>query len=506
MDGGSYFFGALMIGAIIFAVIEHMRTNAFKERIEQIGNDGMARINAVSSELESVRTEVKNKSSAINELIAGKTEAETRVDELRKTLNKVIEERDSAILERESSRQEKVKAEMEVALRVQELKGMEARMSDWEKVKDEGIKAAQAATLSAAMVLSTKVLDDHKREAAAAKKEDEERIKKTTENLFGQVREVTNIVAALQSQVTESKTKTETIWRALSTPGGSGHSTQVILGNTLKSLGLEEYRDFVLDKAPEGKRRRPDAIVFLPGDTVLVIDAKASKFLLEVAEAEKNGSDETEALENLARTMSQHLKELVDKNYEAEVRNSYREAGRMNEAKIIMSLMYLPNEGAIERVGKADPTFADRALERQIVIVGPTALRTLIGLASMMVDSGRRVEFQTHIVETTQNLLNNLHIVLDHANRVGKGLKSASESYVKLVGSVNARLLPQVKRLIQQGVKPVGHKGAPKNLPIFQVLISEDGQLIEAEAEEVDAIPSIENLSKNENDENEKDE
>jgi DNA recombination protein RmuC len=384
---------------------------------------------------------------------------------------------------------------MEVALKAQELEGIRAQMADWEKTKDEWIKTAHAGTLSAARELSSKLLEDHKRESIAAKKEDEERIKKTTENLVGQVKEVTNIIVALQSHVDASKEKTDIIWRALSTPGGAGHSTQVILGNTLKSLGLEEYRDFVLDKAPEGSRRRPDAIVFLPGDTVLVVDAKASKFLLDVAEAEKNEGDETEALEKLAITMNQHLKELMGKNYEAEVKNSYREAGRTNEAKIIMSLMYLPNEGAIERVGKADPKFADKALEHRIAIVGPMALRFAIGLASKLIDSGRRVEFQEQIVETTQNLLNNLHIVLDHAGRVGKGLKSASENYGKLVSSVNTRLLPQMKRLIQQGVKPIGHKSTPKSLPRFEVLVSEDGQLIDAEVEEVNAVPAIENLS-----------
>ena len=62
---------------------------------------------------------------------------------------------------------------------------------------------------------------------------------------------------------------------------------ETVLENTLKSFGLTAGIDFVLQQtfgSEDGSRLRPDAIVFLPADSVLVIDSKASKFLLELAQ------------------------------------------------------------------------------------------------------------------------------------------------------------------------------------------------------------------------------
>lgn len=489
-----YVLGSLMVAALIYAAVAHTRALNLKNRLAEFSADSIGQIERLRQELTEAKAEAVKEAGALRDHIAARTAAETRVDELQKALTVVIGERDKAYSERNAALQKLLAAEKDVALKEQEIRDIQLRMSDWEKTKAEGIQAVKAAALSTATELSTKLLNDHKREAEAAKKEADALIKKTAESLVGQVSEMAKTVIALHSQVADNRETTETIWRALSTPGGSGYFAQIGLGNTLKSFGLMEGRDFILDKAIEGRRLRPDAVVFLPGDTLLVIDCKASKFLLEVAEAEKNGAGETEALEKLAQTMNQHLKGLIDRNYEAEIRSSYREAGKTNEVKRIISVMYLPNEGAVERVGRADPDFARRAAESRIVLAGPTALACLIGFASVEIDLGRRAESQELIIETTQQLLNNITVILDYAVDVGRGLKTASDKYAKLVGSVNTRLLPQTRKLMQQGIKPTRQKAVIPKLPVFQVLMDE-GQYIDAAVEEIGILPSGDNES-----------
>jgi len=104
------------------------------------------------------------------------------------------------------------------------------------------------------------------------------------------------------------------------------------------------------DDAQESKRLRPDAVVFLPSESVLVIDSKASKILLEPAEAEDAEKEEEQAYTNLASTTKQHLKALEGKDYRGAIVSSYKGSGRETEIRRIISVMYLPNEGALEKL------------------------------------------------------------------------------------------------------------------------------------------------------------
>src|SRR5262249_54732247 len=157
--------------------------------------------------------------------------------------------------------------------------------------------------------------------------------------------------------------------------GGAGHFAEVGLANTLKSFGLLQDRDFLLQATVQDgdARKRPDAIVFLPGDGVLVIDSKASKHLLDLAQAEGTEREE-QAYRGLARTMNQHLKDLCDRDYRSAVATALRKAGRPGEIARLLTVMYLPNEAALEKLGRADAAFMHRAAREQITPVGPAGL------------------------------------------------------------------------------------------------------------------------------------
>ena len=126
-------------------------------------------------------------------------------------------------------------AEKTAALECQSREEIQKRMDDWEKVQSEHMKHAQAAVAKTANDVSSKLLTDHKRESEAAKKESEERIKKSTEELSKNFLHVTKALASLNDQVTENRQTVDTVWKALSSPGGAGYYSQIGLENTLKN-------------------------------------------------------------------------------------------------------------------------------------------------------------------------------------------------------------------------------------------------------------------------------
>ena len=378
-------------------------------------------------------------------------------------------------------------AERDLAAARQQLAAGERRLADFELLKQEHLLATKAALLETGQQLSSKLLDDHKRESAEAKKDSEERVRQASADLVKHMGDLANTVQQLSGQVQQKGETLDTLWRALSSPGGAGQLAEIGLANTLQSFGLEHGRDFVLQHTTEdaetGRRLRPDAVVFLPGDSVLVIDCKASKFLVEIARAEGTAEEES-AYRNLARSMNQHLRALAEKDYKGAILAAWRQSGRGQEIARIFSVMYLPNEAVLEKLHRADAEFMRKAREKEIIPAGPAGLYCVISIASTEINILRQVDNQKRIVEMTQSLLDSLSVVLAHAAAVGRGIRSSAESFAKLTASVNQRFLPRARNLAKLGVRP--SKELPANLPSYAVHSQEDA-VIDGDAELVEA-------------------
>lgn len=484
MDSQIAVLGVALAVSVLLLTAAWTRMRSLSERLAHVQAEHGVALTRLSEELERERAIATAATTKTEQRIEEKTEAETRLEVARARIAAMESGVQEAFRVRDDALERLRVAESQAALRLQEVVEIKKRMDDWEKTKAESLQAAKAAVLATASELSSKLLEDHKRESGAANKDAEERVRKTTEALLMQVQELTKTIAALNKQVDQNRDTMDTVWRALSSPGGAGHFAEIGLENSLKSFGLEKGRDFMIQHAIEGKGIRPDAVVFLPGNTVLVIDSKASKFLLDLA-VDDGAANQEEGYRNLGRTMNQHLKSMADKNYKAEIVASYREAGRNGEIKRIMTVMYLPNEGAVEKLLRADGEFVRKATRLEMTIAGPSALACLIGFARVEIDLGKQAENHERIIQGTQALLDSIGIVVEHTQRVGKGLRAAAESYVKLTSSINTRLLPRTHGLLAHGVRPQRHREIPKSISGFQVIQLESGELIEGEAEEL---------------------
>ena len=383
-------------------------------------------------------------------------------------------------------------SERAVAVAEEQRAAGERRLADFERVRQEAMTAAKAAVLETAGVLSSKLIDDHKRESEAARQAGEARVREASEQLLKQVGDIARAVAELNGQVQDKGRVLDTVWRSLSSPGGAGQIAEIGLANTLRDFGLEAGRDYLLQATTTddvtGQRLRPDAIVFLPGNGAIIIDCKASKYLLEIAEAEADGGErERQAYANLARTMNAHLKALSDKNYRGAVQAAWRDGGRGGEIGRLLSMMYLPNEGAIDKLYRADPEFPQKARAAQIIPAGPAGLHCALSLAAAEIIGERQAENQQRILVAATELIDGVVGALSHVGAVGRAIKSAAESYARLTGSLNARLLPRARRMTQLGVQPA--RPLPGNLPAYVVMTPEADGVIEGESAEVEQPP-----------------
>jgi DNA recombination protein RmuC len=440
------------------------------------------------SELVEARAKIAALQSGATEEARWTAESDARLSEVRQQF-------DQATTELYKLRESEKGLLTEVEVQKKEIELQNAKLKDWEEAQKKFMDGANAALVESAAKLSNKLLEDHKRENIAAKEDSEKRVKNATEELFKQFETVSNSVVSLNDRVMRNDEVVETVKKALSSPGGAGQFAEIGLENSLKSFGLKSGRDFLTQLSLEGEdgnRVRPDAVVFLPYDSVLVIDCKASKFLFELAAA-INDEEAEAAREKLRRTMREHLRSLAGREYRNAILADYRRAGKLSEIRRVLNVMYLPNEGAIEKVTDIDPGFTSEAAKRGITVVGPTGLLAIIAFARVEIDLGQQAENQEKIIESTRVLLERTATMIQHAASVGRGLKTASTNYGKWLSSINRSLLPATRNLEKLGVRTDGKK-LPNQLPGFQVIENEVDAMIDGEAEEI-AVPEHLSLS-----------
>ena len=99
------------------------------------------------------------------------SQAETELAASRARLEAALRDRDSAV-------EARVAAERGAAAAQAELTAMQARLEDFERLRKEVTDAAKVAVTDTAAQLSSKLLDDHKRETTEAKQQTEERVRK----------------------------------------------------------------------------------------------------------------------------------------------------------------------------------------------------------------------------------------------------------------------------------------------------------------------------------------
>lgn len=372
----------------------------------------------------------------------------------------------------------------------------EAQASDryGETFKD----AARASVMAVGNELSSKLLEDHKREAEAVKSAFNEKGEVQTQKFLKQFGELSNSVAAISEVSRQTQDKADTLWRTMSAPASAGQLTEVSLENLLLNLGLQKKTDFSLQatfKNEEGSNFRPDGIVYLPHDRIMIIDCKASKYELELAKAEDD-KEKRSAEEQFKQSMHKHIDSLARKNYSAAVIETYKkERGKTPHPQII-NVMYIASDAAIARLDEIDPSFRDKMQKHGIIAVGPAGLHGLCTIASMQIAEVKRDENREIIIKEIERVLAGLSTNLDHIDKVGVHLKRAADSYIKFSRSYNSTLAPRVRNIGKLGVSPEGNKALPNKLPTYEM--HESNQLIEGETDikEEGQVTSLEDRRK----------
>ena len=366
-------------------------------------------------------------------------------------------------------------------LLAQHLKELNIRMNEWEILKEKSIEHAKAAIFEVGGKLSSKLIEDHKREAEEANRKNHEKYKETSEILNKQFETIVNSVITLGDQVKDSKNTVDIVRQALLSPSGAGNLAEITLENILKNSGLVSGSDYKMQYSfsggNDGNRFRPDAVIFLPGDNLMVIDSKASKFFTEIAHADSDPA----LKEKLVISMRNHLKQLVSKNYQDEIRDSIENKKDLNHISMIM---FLPSEVALEKLRELDSEFMNKAWENNIYPSGPIGLVNILSHAKFQIMQSKQVDNYKVIIDEVNGLVGSLATLYEHARKVGVSLQSASSNFDKFAGTFNTKIVGKTRKLVNLGVVSKNKSVVPNMIDRYQVISSDKLTIVEGEVEE----------------------
>lgn len=240
-------------------------------------------------------------------------------------------------------------------------------------------------------------------------------------------------------------------------PKARGRWGERALQNVLEQCGLAEHTDFHLEQSMDTAdgRLRPDAIVNVPGQKKLVIDAKVS---LNAYQAAFEADDEGERKRHLdlhAKSMRGHVQTLGSKSYQSQFEDAPDYV-----------VMFVPGEHFVAAALEHDPELWDFAFRNKVLLATPTNLVAIARTVAQVWRQDKMASEAAEIGRMGAELYDRLATAAEHLKRVGGGLESAVNNYNKFVGSFERNVLSSGRRLAEKGVE-IG-KRAIEDVPLVE--------------------------------------
>jgi DNA recombination protein RmuC len=235
--------------------------------------------------------------------------------------------------------------------------------------------------------------------------------------------------------------------KALRQPQTRGQWGELQLKRCVEIAGMTEHVDFELQATihTEDGRLRPDARFLLPEGRSFVADSKVPlDAFLDAQEAEVE-AERLVQLDRHAQQAREHIRSLSSKDYQSQFK-----PGETPD----LVVCFIPNEPALHAAFAADPTLFDYALERNVLVAGPTSLIGLLRTMELGWRQERMVAEASAIADAAKTLHGRFAKFLTDFNKVGRGLTTAASAYDAAVGSMERRLLPQLRKVEELGIAP----------------------------------------------------
>lgn len=239
--------------------------------------------------------------------------------------------------------------------------------------------------------------------------------------------------------------------RALTTDNRTqGYWGELKLERLLEMAGLEKGQQYLTQetfKDEHGANYRPDALLLLPEERQIVIDAKVALLDYQRACGTDDADERERFLGQHTAALKNHVRELGDKDYS-------RLQGLSSPDLV---LMFVPVEAAFLEALRRDPGLYDFAFNKKIILVGPSNLLASLRLVAQIWRTEAQTRNAKAIADRGAALYDKFVGFTEDLGRVGDHLERAQKAQhdaVRKLAQGPGNLVRQAEMLRQLGVAP----------------------------------------------------
>lgn len=264
---------------------------------------------------------------------------------------------------------------------------------------------------------------------------------------FGSVGERLGEVARQTAQLRE---QTAGLSGALNSSGVRGTWGESQLRRILEHSGMLARCDFdeqVSAVSQHDVTVRPDVVVRLPDDKVLVLDSKAplSAFLRGQADG-ISAEERSGLLRQHARSLRGHVDALAGKAYWSAFTTTPE-----------LVICFVPSDAVLAAALQAAPDLYDHAQSRKVVLASPATLLALLRALAFAWQQDTLADNARELVRLGTELHQRLGTLGKHVTAMGSSLRRSVETYNAMIGTLESRVLVTSRALAEVGVTESAH-------------------------------------------------
>ncbi len=314
-----------------------------------------------------------------------------------------------------------------------------SQAGDWRE-REQALRALVDPIRSALSRTETQVqaLENERREAFAS--------------LRAQIETLVRSEAGLQQE-------TRNLVTALRRPEVRGRWGELTLRRVVELAGMSEHCDFTEQASVVGARgvQRPDLIVQMPEERVLVVDAKAPiDAYLEAIDAP------TEELRNAA--LARHAGQVEARVADLGRKSYWEQFERCPE----FAVLFLPGDQFLSSALAQRPELLENAIRARVILATPSTLIALLKTIAYGWRQSAVAQNAAAIRDLGQELHQRLTVFTAHLAKSGRALGGAVEAYNQAIGSLERHVLPAARRF--GDLQAVGDAAISAPEPIEQLV------------------------------------
>jgi DNA recombination protein RmuC len=227
--------------------------------------------------------------------------------------------------------------------------------------------------------------------------------------------------------------------RILGSNQARGKWGEETLRRVIEVCGMSSHCDFV-EQTMQGDGK-PDLVVHLPGNRVILVDAKVPDLEFLAALDAADDTKRKEAAVNHASRLRQTIKGLADRDYPSQFPNA-----------LDYVVLFLPAESLFSIALEGDRELITWAAGKRIMLATPSSLIGVLRAVALSWQQHSSHENSEKIVHVGIELYERLLKWAEHMGKMRDQLEKTNQAFNEVVGSTERRVIPSIEKLRKLGV------------------------------------------------------